>query len=127
MYKIVRIFVNTGSRLKGNCSAPRTEAYSASRTRLFCAQGRNLVTACGRQLTKTGRVTFAPKTVAVAQRRHFAMTADKKKPFERLPVDVEPVNYKLRLQPNLTAFTFQGSSDISVQVSSEWPALAADA
>jgi puromycin-sensitive aminopeptidase len=39
-----------------------------------------------------------------------------KKPFERLPVDVVPVNYKLELKPDLTAFTFQGQLEITVQV-----------
>ena len=39
-----------------------------------------------------------------------------KKPFERLPVDVVPVNYKLELKPDLAAFTFQGQLEITVQV-----------
>ena len=39
-----------------------------------------------------------------------------KKPFERLPVDVVPVNYKVELQPDLTAFTFKGRLEITVQV-----------
>ncbi|XP_072032705.1 puromycin-sensitive aminopeptidase-like [Amphiura filiformis] len=39
-----------------------------------------------------------------------------KKPFERLPKDVTPTNYKLQLQPDLEKFTFDGSVDITVQV-----------
>ena len=39
-----------------------------------------------------------------------------KKPFQRLPLTVNPVNYKLKLQPNLKKFTFQGSEEISVEV-----------
>ena len=39
-----------------------------------------------------------------------------KKPFERLPVDVVPINYKVQLQPNLEAFTFQGQLEITVKV-----------
>ncbi|XP_019614242.1 PREDICTED: puromycin-sensitive aminopeptidase-like isoform X6 [Branchiostoma belcheri] len=39
-----------------------------------------------------------------------------KKPFERLPQDVNPTNYALRLQPDLEKFTFTGREVISVQV-----------
>eukprot|EP00058_Branchiostoma_floridae_P012436 XP_002597924.1 hypothetical protein BRAFLDRAFT_79834 [Branchiostoma floridae] len=39
-----------------------------------------------------------------------------KKPFERLPQDVNPTNYALRLQPDLDKFTFTGKEVISVQV-----------
>ncbi|CAH1790124.1 unnamed protein product, partial [Owenia fusiformis] len=39
-----------------------------------------------------------------------------KKPFQRLPNDVSPVNYDLRLIPNIEKFTFEGEEDISVQV-----------
>ena len=40
-----------------------------------------------------------------------------KKAFERLPKDVIPSNYKLRLQPDLEALTFAGSEEVTVQVS----------
>ena len=71
-------------------------------------------------VTGFNRVTFlqqAPKgvTTSAAHRQVHTMTVDKK-PFQRLPSDVIPTNYKLRLQPDLQAFTFQGSSEISVQV-----------
>ena len=39
-----------------------------------------------------------------------------KKPFERLPKDVIPVNYVLRLQPDLKGFTFDGHEEIAVKV-----------
>lgn len=39
-----------------------------------------------------------------------------KKKFERLPKDVVPSNYNIRIQPDLTAFTFAGSEEITVQV-----------
>ncbi len=39
-----------------------------------------------------------------------------KKPFERLPKKVVPVNYELRLQPDLKNFTFDGNEDITVKV-----------
>lgn len=39
-----------------------------------------------------------------------------KKPFERLPTNVLPKNYKLILQPNLTEFTFAGEEVVDVEV-----------
>ena len=39
-----------------------------------------------------------------------------KKVFEHLPNDVIPLNYKIRLQPDLCSFTFSGTEDISVEV-----------
>lgn len=42
-----------------------------------------------------------------------------KKPFERLPASVLPMNYKLTLQPNLTEFTFTGEEVIDVEVKQE--------
>lgn len=39
-----------------------------------------------------------------------------RRPFERLPQNVLPVNYALQFKPDLTNFTFAGSEDISVQV-----------
>ena len=41
------------------------------------------------------------------------------KPFKRLPVDVLPRNYRLELKPDLTAFTFQGSLEITTEVEGE--------
>ena len=38
------------------------------------------------------------------------------KPFERLPKTITPVNYNIRLKPNLKAFTFEGSEDIDIEV-----------
>ena len=39
-----------------------------------------------------------------------------KKPFERLPANVIPVNYALQLTPDLQQFTFTGTVTIDVQV-----------
>jgi len=39
-----------------------------------------------------------------------------KKPFSRLPKDVIPKNYAIRLQPDLSKFTFEGQQAITVQV-----------
>ena len=40
-----------------------------------------------------------------------------KKPFQRLPTDVVPRNYKLELTPDLKAFTFKGKLEITAEVS----------
>ena len=45
-----------------------------------------------------------------------AAMSEEKKPFERLPSDVVPVNYKLELRPDLAAFTFQGKLDLTAKV-----------
>ena len=42
--------------------------------------------------------------------------SEEKKPFERLPTDVVPVNYKVELRPDLAAFTFQGKLEITAKV-----------
>lgn len=41
-----------------------------------------------------------------------------KRPFERLPADVSPLNYGLCLKPDLIDFTFEGKLEAAVQVSS---------
>lgn len=46
----------------------------------------------------------------------MAQQQTEKKPFQRLPVDVIPINYKVELKPDLQAFTFQGKLEITVQV-----------
>ena len=43
-------------------------------------------------------------------------SSDEKKPFERLPTDVVPVNYKVELRPDLKAWTFQGKLEITTKV-----------
>ena len=47
---------------------------------------------------------------------HGVSQVEKSKPFERLPVDVLPRNYPYQLKPDLNAFTFQGSLQITVDV-----------
>jgi len=39
-----------------------------------------------------------------------------RKPFSRLPKDVIPKNYAIRLKPDLSKFTFEGQQTITVQV-----------
>lgn len=43
-----------------------------------------------------------------------------KKPFSRLPKDVVPKNYAIRLKPDLSKLTFEGQQAITVQVASYW-------
>lgn len=46
----------------------------------------------------------------------MAEQQSEKKPFQRLPVDVVPINYKVELKPDLQAFTFQGKLEITIKV-----------
>ena len=39
-----------------------------------------------------------------------------KKPFERLPTNVVPRNYRVELTPDLKAFTFAGRLDVTAEV-----------
>ena len=48
--------------------------------------------------------------------RSVIMSSEEKKPFERLPTDVVPVNYKVELRPDLKAWTFQGKLEITAKV-----------
>ena len=44
------------------------------------------------------------------------MSGEEKKPFERLPTNVVPQNYKVELTPDLKAFTFKGKLQVTCQV-----------
>ena len=46
----------------------------------------------------------------------FSSSMSQKKEFQRLPGTVIPSNYALKLKPDLNAFTFEGSEEISVEV-----------
>lgn len=39
-----------------------------------------------------------------------------RRPFVRLPTEVYPVNYGLRLKPDLIDFTFEGKLEAAVEV-----------
>jgi len=43
-----------------------------------------------------------------------------KKAFSRLPKDVIPKNYAIRLKPDLAKLTFEGQQTITVQVALPW-------
>ena len=47
---------------------------------------------------------------------HGVSQVEKFKPFERLPADVLPRNYRHELKPDLNAFTFQASLQTTVDV-----------
>ena len=57
-----------------------------------------------------------PVNVAAVPERSPREMSEEKRPFERLPTDVVPVNYKLELRPDLAKFTFQGKLDITAKV-----------
>ena len=44
------------------------------------------------------------------------MSGGEEKPFERLPADLVPLNYKVELRPDLRTFTFQGKLEITAKV-----------
>ena len=46
--------------------------------------------------------------------------AEEKKPFQRLPTDVVPRNYKVELQPNLSTFIFKGKLEITAEVAKHY-------
>ncbi|XP_061840322.1 puromycin-sensitive aminopeptidase isoform X1 [Nerophis lumbriciformis] len=57
---------------------------------------------------------LADKTVRAAG--HCSAAMAKRRPFERLPADVFPVNYGLSLKPDLINFTFMGKMEARVEV-----------
>lgn len=57
-----------------------------------------------------------PVNVAAVPERSPREMSEEKRPFERLPTDVVPVNYKVELRPDLAKFTFQGKLDITAKV-----------
>lgn len=77
-----------------------------------------------RLLCHSGSHVFRSRTCVVYLDRHgYSNKVNKgkkrnmpEKKFERLPKDVIPKNYNIRLHPDLTAFTFLGSEHIEVEV-----------
>ncbi|XP_061626215.1 puromycin-sensitive aminopeptidase [Phyllopteryx taeniolatus] len=65
-------------------------------------------------LTQVRQLIADTKTVRAAAQCSAAMA--KRRPFERLPTDVYPVNYGLCLQPDLVNFTFGGKLQAMVEV-----------
>ena len=61
----------------------------------------------------TARLHFTSSRFAMAA---ASRPTGKRKAFSRLPRDVVPSNYALRLKPDLAAFTFDGHEYITVQV-----------
>jgi len=54
-------------------------------------------------------------TRSFCSRTSFNRKMSEKKAFQRLPRDVVPSNYAIRLKPDLKTFTFTGHEDITVQ------------
>ncbi|XP_033913906.1 puromycin-sensitive aminopeptidase-like [Acipenser ruthenus] len=55
-------------------------------------------------------------TASTSNRTQVSSTMPEKRPFERLPTDVSPVNYGLSLKPDLIDFTFEGKLEATVEV-----------
>ncbi|XP_071101495.1 puromycin-sensitive aminopeptidase-like [Haliotis cracherodii] len=55
------------------------------------------------------------RSVSTLLARNFS-TMPEKREFKRLPTDVVPSNYNIRLKPDLDAFVFQGQEEIDVEV-----------
>ncbi|XP_033375897.1 puromycin-sensitive aminopeptidase [Parus major] len=60
----------------------------------------------------------SPPAPFSSQKHHagFVPWESGKRPFERLPADVSPLNYGLCLKPDLIDFTFEGKLEAAVQV-----------
>ncbi|XP_059468459.1 puromycin-sensitive aminopeptidase isoform X2 [Neocloeon triangulifer] len=80
---------------------------------------RSRYSVCGSRTAPSLKKTRSPVLfleINISARSYSTMA--EKKPFERLPKVVRPKHYDLFLQPDLQAFTFNGNTKISVQVSS---------
>ena len=97
-------------------SLSKTKALSfrnfPSRARPFCqaASSHNCL-AFGRSQTPVFKTVLPDKTI---RRNNTDMAQQIKEPFQRLPTNVKPVNYDIKLKPNLKAFTFEGTESISI-------------
>ena len=103
-------------RLKGApCSAVKSQIYRNSRRALFTAfrpwTSSPFLSARRFNFPVTPSHFFCHKPAV-----GFSATMPEKKAFSRLPVDVVPSNYDVKLQPNLSTFTFEGEESIDVEV-----------
>lgn len=61
--------------------------------------------------------TFSSASASSARlSRSFCAAMPEKRPFERLPAEVRPINYGLCLKPDLIDFTFEGKLEAAVEV-----------
>lgn len=66
----------------------------------------------------SGFVLIKFRRLQIVSCRYFS-NMPAKKDFERLPTNIQPINYCLRLKPNLKSFTFEGTETIDVEVNKE--------
>ena len=67
-------------------------------------------------LTCDGSILTSGLGTDISDESKVRNMAEEKKPFQRLPTDVVPRNYKVELQPNLSTFIFKGKLEITAEV-----------
>lgn len=66
--------------------------------------------------TASAAAAAAASAAASSPRSSASAAMPEKRPFERLPAEVRPVNYGLCLKPDLIDFTFEGKLEAAVEV-----------
>ena len=109
----------TASSCRERARAPAPPSLPPSRRRRRRRSLYRCGAAAARSPPSPSPTSLFPTPPAAPPRRGGALCAmPAKRPFERLPADVSPLNYGLCLKPDLIDFTFEGKLEAAVQVSS---------